>query len=125
MIRILLLVFLILINCKKEYKIENDQEYLQFIKSASSQICTKIKSCYQSYIRTIPLEYQSIVSQEECIKKSTEFLDNKLKSHNSVVRNLSKKCYESLIQSTCNRFMIDMITDPICNAYKVEIEKMK
>ena len=85
-------------------KLPPADDYPHFIRKSTELMCGKMLQCYEKLYRTVSVEMRGEITVENCMSHGLDNLDEKLKRHTPQMKLLSVKCYESLLETPCNKF---------------------
>lgn len=111
---LIIFILVFLFSCIKGNKTKIPDNYLLFTKQKINKLCDKIYKCYYGYYRTIPKNLQNKLSIQNCREKLLDRLEEKISLHDNKTKQLAVNCYQKMLESSCQRFMVVSFAESSC-----------
>jgi hypothetical protein len=110
-----LIILLFITSCaEKKKKLPSLKPYSEFIQTATEEVCKKILDCNSNFIRTFPQELAKEITVSGCKNEILKDLDFKLSVQTEKSKQLSKSCFESIINVDCKDFQMISFSEFSC-----------
>ena len=99
-------------------------KFEEYIKTIALKSCQKFLTCEESDLITFPKTYREKFNIDNCYKKLTFRLKEKLNKYTPKIRNLTSVCYVNMLKQDCQKYWDQSFQYPACIKLHDEIRKI-